>query len=326
MQVFACDQDVVNYEYRLRLEDMARWYPCVVEGLGLGAYTAQGWTAKGNAWLGPHGGSGCWWKPHGWSCEDYAAAARDEDGRAQPVALDTGVDVTLRDYHDTGASRSWQRYYSHEPADLLYHLYRRDFEAFGYERAIIEPAAGAGGQPVGAGFAQQPEQQQPQQQAWGVEAPQAQQQQQQQQGGVMPADTAQAAVAVTGLPDLGVRAATETWPRPTGVQAVPSVQAVQAAVVAGGGNVEFVPRAPLTPIVGATEQDAWRGDAHATADEAQFQSDEADAQMATDDAQYQDDEADWRGDGVGVDGDDFNEVGAGGGSEAAQSARDVGDT
>jgi Sulfotransferase family len=134
--VLVCDGGQFQYEYYLRLEDMAEWFPCWEAGLGLGEFTRKGWlvTPEGKA---HHVGSeGCWWSPPGVSCTEYYAQATAADGRAQPVR-DVVAAAEKHDEHDTEASEKWRAFYTQAMADEVYELFRPDFLAFGYERAVL---------------------------------------------------------------------------------------------------------------------------------------------------------------------------------------------
>eukprot|EP00892_Ulva_mutabilis_P001468 jgi/Ulvmu1/11321/UM074_0036.1 len=231
-----------KYDYYLRLEEMAAWFPCVMEGLGLRGWTEAGWAdtphgrmyvgagrhfitlnsygtrrpqrpqwdaAKGRATWGEEGvdwawveGGQCWWSPANVSCAEYYSsftqadgavvpfadaaaegnnggigggsrrmhagedgasdeagevagkaarggggeAAHDEEGAvgegedAEGEGGDAGDEEAQRgahDQHDTKAQHGWQKYYTQEIADLVYFLYSRDFDAFGYERYVV---------------------------------------------------------------------------------------------------------------------------------------------------------------------------------------------
>ena len=53
-QLDVCANGLATYEYFLPIEDMAQWFPCWEEGLGLQKFTAQGWATRDKAktWLG----------------------------------------------------------------------------------------------------------------------------------------------------------------------------------------------------------------------------------------------------------------------------------
>ena len=140
-----CDPQSVQYSYWLRLEDMAQWLPCFVEGLHLERFVAQGWVTAPLEWRGA-GAPGCWWAPAGVPCEKFWAAARGADGRARPVAVEEhGFDERTLFGHQTGADALVAQFYTQEVADMVYEMYRPDFEAFGYERLIIDAPDAANG-------------------------------------------------------------------------------------------------------------------------------------------------------------------------------------
>lgn len=166
------------YDYYLRLEDLQAWLPCWVHALSLDKYTDRGWAQVGRArtyvgdsdveqlvtfrwertgfterpvWdadegrvtLGEEGrdwrwmkGDGCWWKPHDMSCEEYYARAEGQDGRVVPGA-DVGGEMT--NAHASATGSGWEQYYDQATADKVFQLYKTDFDAFRYERLIVQP-------------------------------------------------------------------------------------------------------------------------------------------------------------------------------------------
>lgn len=39
--------------------------------------------------------------------------------------------------HDTRAAERWRQFYDQQTADLVYGIYKQDFDAFGYQRLIL---------------------------------------------------------------------------------------------------------------------------------------------------------------------------------------------
>jgi hypothetical protein len=137
MQVLACDHDSVQYEYRLRLEEMAQWFPCFVAGLQITNMTMQGWSEKPLMYLGGSN-TGCFWTPPGMTCAEFQVAATTTNGELQPVSESViEAKAMRRDGHATGAAQRWQAFYTQEVADMVFDLYQRDFQAFGYERTLF---------------------------------------------------------------------------------------------------------------------------------------------------------------------------------------------
>lgn len=151
-QVEMCDPQSVQYSYWLRLEDMAQWLPCFVEGLRLERFVPRGWVTTPLEWVGDDA-PGCWWAPRGMSCEEFWAAARDNGtGRLQPVAVQGAVDGKKTLFgHQTGADGQVGHFYTQEIADIVYEMYKPDFEAFGYERLVVDDKEQGAGAGVGVG-------------------------------------------------------------------------------------------------------------------------------------------------------------------------------
>jgi hypothetical protein len=152
----ACDAGVLQYEFYMRLEDLPQWLPCIASGLGIETFVWAGWhnnatdglqftaaelaRAQFGSISGPgitKGGPGCWWHPKGMTCEQFWNATRG--GQGQAVPLDQVVRSTAsHDGHETGSLKIWRRFYSQAVGDLVHHLYRSDFNAFGYKRVIFD--------------------------------------------------------------------------------------------------------------------------------------------------------------------------------------------
>eukprot|EP00892_Ulva_mutabilis_P003586 jgi/Ulvmu1/159/UM001_0163.1 len=127
----------INYEYYLRIEDMAQWLPCMEDGLGLRKFTQHGWrdTEDGLTYVGSHAsssGDSCWWSPAGMSCADFYTRMMDERGEAVPVVTEAGGDFRLHETRDDGTTELWRDYYTQKIGDMVYKLYEEDFLAFGY--------------------------------------------------------------------------------------------------------------------------------------------------------------------------------------------------
>lgn len=143
-----CRAGEVRYHYGLRLEDMAQWWPCLEEGLQLEPLTASGWAHERKSfsdWYSPAMHRGCFWSPPGLGCAEYRALTRDGDGHARPgadrSAARDGAGATARtqyDIHATGAADKWRSYYDQATGDIVYNLFRADFEAFGYKRQMFD--------------------------------------------------------------------------------------------------------------------------------------------------------------------------------------------
>ena len=132
-QVYVCDPQSVQYSYWLRLEEMTQWLPCFIEGLQIQRFTLRGWKERPLEWIG-EGYDGCWWTPKDMTCEQFRAAADTKRGKLQPVYIDSNVTQDRPWGHQTGAEALVARFYTQEVADMVYEMYRPDFEAFGYER------------------------------------------------------------------------------------------------------------------------------------------------------------------------------------------------
>lgn len=66
------------------------------------------------------------------------AGEADVDGDVHAEAHDT------HDTHDTGSRQRWQEFYTQEIADLVFSLYSSDFDAFGYQRYLVEESSVSG--------------------------------------------------------------------------------------------------------------------------------------------------------------------------------------
>jgi hypothetical protein len=133
-----CYADRVRYHYRLRIEDMNMWLPCMSAALHLGHFIDTGWAhwkRTRSDWYSSHN-TGCWWAPKGMSCEEYVRQGSEiVDGiRNELEAIES--QAALNDVHATGAEEKWRAYYDQEMMDLVYRLYKDDFDLFGYEREV----------------------------------------------------------------------------------------------------------------------------------------------------------------------------------------------
>ena len=82
---------------------------------------------------------GCFWRPAGMSCKDFRAATVNADGKAIPMTTAAASQAILgQDKHNTAAADKMREFYTQQTADLVYQLYRRDFDAFGYKRMVVE--------------------------------------------------------------------------------------------------------------------------------------------------------------------------------------------
>eukprot|EP00892_Ulva_mutabilis_P012327 jgi/Ulvmu1/9467/UM052_0036.1 len=96
-------------------------------------------------------GDRCWWSPKNVTCADYYDAFTTPAGAVVPYAWPGeqrggsglrmqaagGSSNKTSMPHDTRSADTWQRFYDQETADLVYLLYRADFEAFGYDRFVV---------------------------------------------------------------------------------------------------------------------------------------------------------------------------------------------
>lgn len=134
--VNVCNAQKVGYHYFLRLEDMATWLPCLRSSLGLGRFTDTGWdhSRKHHSdWYSEYN-QGCWWTPKGMSCETYADMSRAlVQGSISEIAVDA-VGSHIHDVHATSADSRWKEFYTQEVADLVFDMYKLDFQLFGYSR------------------------------------------------------------------------------------------------------------------------------------------------------------------------------------------------
>jgi Sulfotransferase family len=150
-----CRVEEMPYHFALRLEDTAKWLPCLEDGLGIGHMTERGWAYERIHFSDWHakGNQGCFWAPPDTDCAAFYAATRGADGRRVPwevaaaaaggggsgnggggngsalKALDTA-----RDPHATSADKKWRDYYDQETGDLVHELMRADFDLWGYAR------------------------------------------------------------------------------------------------------------------------------------------------------------------------------------------------
>lgn len=136
--VSVCDAESVEYHYFLRLEDMATWFPCLRAGLGIGRFTDHGWDHSRkfkSDWYSERN-DGCWWAPKGMSCQDFAQASADLlQGSISQISVDD-VGGHEHDIHATSADSKWKEFYNQDIADLVYEMYKTDFELFGYSREL----------------------------------------------------------------------------------------------------------------------------------------------------------------------------------------------
>lgn len=133
-----CDVAGVAYQYFLRIEDMATWFPCLRHGLRLGQFTDTGWDHSRkyrSDWYSARN-FGCWWSPKDMSCQSYADLSRDllEGSSSEIVVHAAGGNE--KDIHATSADSVWKQFYTQEIADLVYEMYKVDFELFGYSREL----------------------------------------------------------------------------------------------------------------------------------------------------------------------------------------------
>ena len=141
-QVLAGDKGLLLHTYHLRLEDMAHWLPCFVEGLQLHKFTSTGWQQRPLMYVGAAESDGCFWSPPGMSCAEFAAATTDSEGRAQPLPRHNRSAVmpgqVSHDFHTTDANGKFLAYYTPEIEEMVYNLYQADFEVFGFKRAVFD--------------------------------------------------------------------------------------------------------------------------------------------------------------------------------------------
>jgi hypothetical protein len=120
--------------YWLKLEDIALWYPCFVNGNKLLPFVETAWQTRGLS-------TECWWKPASMSCEEYYGQAKLPNGMLRPLKdMHKRDHVVKRDRHDQGTTQKWEQFYDQEMADMIYTLYKPDFERFGYARLILAEA------------------------------------------------------------------------------------------------------------------------------------------------------------------------------------------
>jgi hypothetical protein len=151
--------ETVTYEYALPIEDIAQWFPCFEAGLRLWDFTARGWKHHndGQVWVGAHldrdeqlKSTECWWRPkHMSTCKEYYSATHPEwhgdwenidNSAAVPLDAERNhqpVSTQRDSAHETGAAREWARLYTQELGEMVYQLYKADFDAFGYERQLF---------------------------------------------------------------------------------------------------------------------------------------------------------------------------------------------
>jgi len=137
----------INYEYYLRIEDLAQWLPCVEQGLELRRFTQQGWkdTDDGLVFTGIGAGTpeeternSCWWRPPGMTCAEFYESMLNEDGEVVPVTDTQAGDFRFHEYRDDGTAGLWRDFYDKQIGDIVYKLYQEDFKAFGYGQEVFE--------------------------------------------------------------------------------------------------------------------------------------------------------------------------------------------
>jgi hypothetical protein len=104
-QAFSCDPDSVQYQYRL--EDIAQWMPCFIDGNKLRNFTLARWQQKPLLrYAGPEG-TDCWWKPPGMACEEWLQAATGPDGRLVPLEASAlpAVAADLTGHHTSAGTK-----------------------------------------------------------------------------------------------------------------------------------------------------------------------------------------------------------------------------
>lgn len=70
------------------------------------------------------------------SCQSYAELSRDLlAGSISDIAVHA-AGGNEQDIHATSADSVWKEYYNQEIADLVYEMYKVDFELFGYSREL----------------------------------------------------------------------------------------------------------------------------------------------------------------------------------------------
>ena len=128
------------YRYMLRIEDMAEWFPCWVDGLKLSNIVWSGWERSDDGdILYKEDLENCWWKPESTTCDIFYEKTHDENQQAvipeswKPSTINRGGDR-----HDTAAAEKWLQFYDQGTADLVYELYKDDFIAFGYNKLVLE--------------------------------------------------------------------------------------------------------------------------------------------------------------------------------------------
>lgn len=145
-----CRAGVVPYHFALRLEDMARWLPCLEAGLDLDRFTERGWDYARLAysdWYARDVNAGCFWAPHGVSCADFYNATRGPDGARVPwrgldgdaagaatAAGERSAGESARNAHATGAADVWRHYYDAETGRLVEEVFALDFDFWRYPR------------------------------------------------------------------------------------------------------------------------------------------------------------------------------------------------
>lgn len=81
----------------------------------------------------PDANDTCWFHPPDMTCREfYNASHNATTGTALPVVH--AYKKQAEDAHDTGADAKVRQFYTKEIADIVYDIYRVDFDLFGYER------------------------------------------------------------------------------------------------------------------------------------------------------------------------------------------------
>lgn len=135
----------IQYEYYLRIEDLALWLPCVERGLGLRDFTRHGWqrTDEGLLHIGTtaadEANNDCWWKPPGMTCAEFYELMVDEAGEVVPVRTKAvAEDFRLHEGRDDGTAGNWRDFYTAKIGEVVYKLYEEDFTTFGYGKELFD--------------------------------------------------------------------------------------------------------------------------------------------------------------------------------------------
>jgi hypothetical protein len=133
--VDVCHVTHIRYHYFLRIEDMNEWYPCWESALDLHNFTMRGWDyhrKHRSDWYSSQN-RGCWWAPAGQTCKHFYDGQHMEPDPYDDQRFNSVVAANA-DVHATHADNKWREFYTQVTGDIVYKLYKSDFDLFGYQK------------------------------------------------------------------------------------------------------------------------------------------------------------------------------------------------